>query len=626
MASLTRSHRSRQKPLASRQRLSDYFASELEELRTRAVEFSEEHPASAEELKLAGGKSRDPHIEMLMQSFAWMTSRLQLNLEQESRQVPTMLLQQLYPQLLAPLPSMAVVECDVDGSKATFEKRYTLQAGQSLEPLGLGQGNDAARLKQCRFTTCYDTDLVPLRVHSTGREPLNKHPSLEKLGAFSLLRLDLVATPEKSVDGSSLNQPLRFFISAPAELKLQVYDFLSQHVVGLGFLNQQGELMGEAGKEHFRFCGFADDERLFPFDPAQELGLTLVQDYFAFPDKFLFFEVSGYERELFPAASATEDTPQCFSVVIALDETLPDRFGDVDSWFRLNCIPVINLFEQTSEPVTLTHKAYRYRLDASHDFPDCHEIYQVRQLLAVDNSGKERELVPYFSLDRKDEADGEYRWVSQLEANHRRRVPGNDTWVSLFSPQYLRDCPLGETIFARTLSCNRTLCERFEPGQAFAVIGSAPVSAITLVTNPTRYRPRELGSKQLWRLLSQLSAYYVSLANEDLARDMLITILELYVHDDDLVGRRQVESIVSLSIADDVVPTRSFGWRGYHHGSRFTLKLDDRRFEGSALLFASVVHRFLTLFCHINSYVRLDMSLGDRRYSWQPMSGHKSLA
>ena len=81
----------------SRNQLNSYFVSEMEALRNNASQFGEKYPNIASELALSNGRSRDPHVEHLLQSFAWMHSRLRLMVESESSKLATILLQQFYP-------------------------------------------------------------------------------------------------------------------------------------------------------------------------------------------------------------------------------------------------------------------------------------------------------------------------------------------------------------------------------------------------------------------------------------------------------------------------------------------------------------------------------------------------
>ena len=114
----------------SRNQLNSYFVSEMEALRDNAAQFGERFPNIAAELSLSRGRSRDPHVEHLLQSFAWMHSRLRLMVESESSKLPTILLQQLYPQLVASTPSMSIAQFEVPVPENAFRAFH----GRSLVP------------------------------------------------------------------------------------------------------------------------------------------------------------------------------------------------------------------------------------------------------------------------------------------------------------------------------------------------------------------------------------------------------------------------------------------------------------------------------------------------------------
>ena len=161
----------------SRNQLNSYFISEMESLRNNASQFGEKYPNIASELALSRGRSRDPHVEHLLQSFAWMHSRLRLMVESESSKLATILLQQLYPQLVASTPSMSIAEFEVDGFAANFGDGYLLPGGSVMEPVNLVRAPEAsADYRKCRF---YPEDSLQLKtVNHLPYNALNTFPFL----------------------------------------------------------------------------------------------------------------------------------------------------------------------------------------------------------------------------------------------------------------------------------------------------------------------------------------------------------------------------------------------------------------------------------------------------------------
>ena len=606
----------------TREQLTDYFKSELSELRSDALQFANDYPLIAEELSLNNGRSRDPHIELLLQSFSWMTSRLRQNMETEAKQLPAMLLQQLYPQLVSSIPSMAIMECKVSGSDADFDKGYRFGGGRMFEPKQINaKPETASKLAQCRFSSCHGQLLWPLKVASVSKFAITEDTALNDQfpKALSVIETVITAAKEDSTDNLLLSNPLRFFINLDENSKFPFYDLLAKHFIGAIVYDADNQQVAKLSKDDLVFCGFSDEERTLPASQQQDLGLTLLLDYMSFPEKFLFFEFKGMEHVQFR---------QKLSIRIILDNFIPKSINLSNEAFKLNCIPVVNLFEKTSEPIPLTYKDYRYKLFPTRENYDNYEIYRINSVYSMNRRGESQELLPYFSMYRRDKLNTPYRWMSQTEPSHKKQFPGTETYLSLFNKDHGRECPQGETVYAQTLCCNRTTTELFNVGQTFSVIGSSPIYSAKLLTRPTRYRGVKANQKHLWRALSHLSAYYVSLSDDELAQDTLTNILELYSATDNTVNQRQIESIQSFTGHEDVYPVLKNGWRGYYQGMNFKLKLLDRQFdEASSILFGSVINQFLALFCHVNSFVRLEMFVGSKKvYEWKPLSGHKCLA
>ncbi|MFQ3234879.1 MAG: type VI secretion system protein ImpG [Paraglaciecola sp.] len=607
-----------------RQQLNDYFKEELNELRTSAVEFSKDYPTLAEELALSGGQSRDPHVELLTQSFAWMTSRLRQNMETESAKLPSMLLQQIYPQLISSIPSMAIVQCQVDGFATDFNKGYKLESNRILEPLSNKQIHKPdlqATLSACKFSTCHPIVLMPLQVKDVSKQPINTQPELERHfeNAQNLVKISIEETDLGAAYNLPISQPLRFFINLDEHSKFGFYDTLARDCCGIAVINNQGKIIKTLHKDRLKLCGFNDDERLFPASLYQDLSFSILQDFFCFADKFMFFEIDGLQDIKFETS---------MQIVLIFDKLLPKHIRLNSDSLKLNCVPVINLFEKTTEPMPLHHKHYRYKMFASRERYDSHEIYKVNKVHSVNRNGESRELMPYFCLTAREDLSTGYRWMVQTETSHRKNLPGTESWLSVYNETMIKDAPVGETLYAQTWCCNRNACELFPSGQSFAMIGSAPIREATLLQKPSRYQGTKPNAQQLWKLLSHMSLYYVSLTDPALAQDTLCTMLRLYAKSNDALSQRQIESIEQFSAKPDVYPNKTHGWRGYYQGTRFSLTLYERKFDSSsAILFGQVIYHFLALFCHINAYVRLDLFLGNRRiHTWKPMSGHKVLA
>src|SRR5215469_9425456 len=87
-----------------------YYDRELAYLRKLASEFAEQHPKIAGRLRLSGEVTDDPHVERLLQGFAFIAARIHRKLDDDFPELTQGLLEVLYPHYLAPIPSMAIIE------------------------------------------------------------------------------------------------------------------------------------------------------------------------------------------------------------------------------------------------------------------------------------------------------------------------------------------------------------------------------------------------------------------------------------------------------------------------------------------------------------------------------------
>src|SRR5271165_4057041 len=98
------------------QTLYHYYERELTFIRQFAQEFAHQYPAAAGRLLLEPNRSTDPHIERLIESFALIAGRIHHKLDDEFPELTDGLFSVLYPHYLAPIPSMTIVQFDVDAA------------------------------------------------------------------------------------------------------------------------------------------------------------------------------------------------------------------------------------------------------------------------------------------------------------------------------------------------------------------------------------------------------------------------------------------------------------------------------------------------------------------------------
>src|SRR5262249_30682602 len=136
----------------------------------------------------------------------------------------------------------------------------------------------------------------------------------------------------------------------------------------------------------------AANEGLLPYPRQSFLGYRLLTELFAFPNKFLFVDLGGWEK-LRQAGVGRQ-----VEVVLFLNRTLTRLEQTLDAgMFRLGCTPVINLFEHTTEPIALTQLKHEYKVVPEVAQPAGYEVYSIESVTAASPAG-DREYRPFYSF------------------------------------------------------------------------------------------------------------------------------------------------------------------------------------------------------------------------------------
>src|ERR1019366_10136307 len=132
-----------------------YYERELRYLNLLTQEFARRHPNAAQRLGLEATGSSDPYVERLLESFALLAGRAHAKIDDEFPELTDALLQFLYPHFLAPIPSMALVQFEIDPSRVQLAAGFPIPAGSTIDA--------ATEPVPCKFRTAYPVTLWPIR-------------------------------------------------------------------------------------------------------------------------------------------------------------------------------------------------------------------------------------------------------------------------------------------------------------------------------------------------------------------------------------------------------------------------------------------------------------------------------
>jgi len=626
-----------------RDRLLVYYERELRFIRKLATEFAGKYPEVASRLQLEPTKCEDPHVERLIESFSMLTARVQLRLDDDFSEVTDALMGILYPHYLRPIPSMTIVQMHADPEVAAIPGGFRVEAGSILHSAPAGG-------VRCQFRTCYPLALYPIEVAAvevTSTTALRGTPI--PASARSTLRIRL--RTQGGVPFSEIAPSrLRFFLDATSGDIHSLYELFLRDPQGLWL--SMPEAGAGPGKERpaaargrllppeaVRPVGFGPEEGLLEYPPESFLGYRLLQEYFTFPDKFLFVDLDGLD-----AATARHDGTE-LDVHVLLSQTPGQLDVRVDPEnLRLGCTPAVNLFPRTLDPIRLSHNTVEYPLVPDARAPDSYEVHSIRRVASVTpGTGQTVTYEPFYGVrhGRHRPAEGTAYWHAVRRASMRKGDQGSDVFISLVDPRFdLLSAPV-DVLHVDALCTNRGLPARLPFGSAggdFRLEGRPGIQRIVALRKPTDPLPAPAGGANRWRLVSHLSLNYVSLLDsgregdpesEGRALESLRELLRLYDFNDSPVTRQRIAGLVGLHARRIVRRVGRGAGAGFARGILAELELDASQYTGAGVfLFASVLERFLGLYTSINSFTQVVARVRQHQgvlKRWPPRAGEATL-
>lgn len=593
-----------------------YYWEELLYLRRLGSSFARTYPKVAARLELEADRCPDPHVERLIESFAFLTARIQRNLANDFPEIAAELLGVLYPHLVDPVPSMTVVRFDVDPERGKLTSGYRVPRHT---PLFVHAEGGAI----CRFRTCSPVTLWPMEVVGGAFESPDRYVFLERAPEVATVLALTIETRADDLHQLDMDR-LRVHLAGDQILAEGLYELLFNHLREVVLLPDADDGLPDEGRRRHLHpaavqpVGFAEDEAVLPYPRHAQSAYRLIQEYFAFPEKYHFFDLERLEGH---------GARQRLKVLFLLDRLPVPRLSVSRDNFVLGATPAVNLFEKTSEPIRVDHRRLEYRLVADRRREKTTEVHSVLSVSgSPDASDRAREFAPFYAFHHGMERRGQkVYWHARRVLSLYQDVTGTEMLLSFLDLDFKPGQPPAETVFAHTLCTNRSLAEQLPAGTELMTDQSVPVARIVCLMKPTRQIAPPLGGQSLWRLVSHLSLNYLSLSSGEESLKALREILRLYCVSESPVARQQIAGLADLRQRRVVRQLADGGWRGFCRGVEVTLTFDESLYVGSsAFLFAAVLNRFLGLYAPTNSFAQLRIQSLQREGEWKrwpPMVG-----
>jgi len=563
----------------------EYFESEMRLLHEAAADFAKAHPEQARMLNLAEVRDRDPYVERLLEGMAFIAAQIRTRIDDSENAISEQLLEQLCPGQLRGYASRTVMNFAPD---ANAQGGKSLPAGSIIRSAPVGEGR-----QQCHFSTLADLQILPLQVsgvqtRETGNGSTELTLTLAHAGAGNLADLDL--------------STLDIYLHCDPALALALCHGLSRPKGKLRF-SVEGASCGELDAADVSMPYL---EELFHTGHHRGLpGFSLLQDYFAWRERFFFIRIAGLSQLTFP------DKGRECQLQVELPLQLPAEHQLKREHFQLNCVPAVNLYELDADPLDVDQQRAEYRFLPDQKYPDTVVLHEILSLTGRDHrSARLTDYQPFYRAH--DFSQGEYCYrLTRRDLGLATPQP----FISLSGPGLIP----AQTLSARVRVSDGYLPRRYLAENQITRPGEGVPSSLSIrnLNRPCSYLPCPDSSAYRWQLqaLMQLSA--VGLAN----RNSLQSLMGLLDWTDRQENQRRRQALQEVSVTPVTRMLKGMLYRG----AVVTVQLSQGDFLSldDIYLFGCVLHRLLSQLAPINESVELRVIAqpSQKEFVWEPQVG-----
>jgi type VI secretion system protein ImpG len=570
---------------------SRYFDAELAYLREQGREFAEKYPQAA---GLLAEKSDDPDVERLLEGFAFLAASVRERADDAIPELAYLYASVLVPSLTRYIPPVSLVQFRPE-AQALRERQFVPRGSRVSGKIG---GTT------CLFRTTADLTLLPLTIEDV------RHTRPKTTVDEILVTLRTPPQLSKNVGRERLRFHLHGSLSFWTGLRGWLLRFCKELTVVAG-----DEVLARLDPAEIRSVGFGDDERLFPERALEHDAFSRVAEWFAFPEKFSFVDIPAVGDAVRPS----------FGLRFVFDGAPKLPRPPIRDDVRLHCVPVINLFEESGDPINFDPLSPTSLMRVSGYDPANAEIWDVTSVEGIGESG--RWTYPPFA-SYEESPDGDSRFFS-LRRRQASGIGGTNLFLSINTARDAKSIAQRQVLSTNLIASNRsTACELRIGDLNHPVRGcptSAPFSNISAVAPPL-YPHDDV--ELVWRLASHLALSRRELHDAANLRRLLRTYNFAARSNPNLGGLN--EALIA-SVRDVTVEPRVRVVKGAPiTGTRSVVTVASSAFSSSAeaLMFGELLDDLFARRVSLNSFNEfvIRISPSGEQHGWPPRNGQIVIA
>lgn len=564
------------------------FAEQMKQLNAEASRFAEKYPEQAQLLNLNALQDKDPYVERLLEGTAFLTAQIKERIDADLPEISGTFVQQFWPHISKPFPSVCMLQ--FQHKLRQLQSTQVIEKGTELLTEALGPESTT-----CRFTTTQDLSVLPLHLIDAQITQLNS----------GTRKISLAFQVEPGIDLNKLDfNNFKAYVNADefhvAPLLYALTDDNNKVSINFSETSQSQKNQQRLPAQTISLASLQQEAMLLPEFGREQFAFHLLLEYFACKVKYQFVQFNDLNKINFPKVC------QSFSIDIETDADIPNRIQLNADNILLHCVPAINLYQQTAEPINCEHFTSEYDLLINCRKPNSELAYAVESLTAIDAVTGDRQTVDeLYSFSHRDDIKAYYSTqekinfnnqleiklsVGELDHDHKQRLSCN-AWV--YNGDYPRRY-LGENELTQTSS-------------------AISFGKFTNITRPTSVLAPKALEDLHWSLIKYLNFNFQTINT----LPGLVSLLRNFDWSQKADNKKRIEGIKNLT----TTPINTIMQAALFSGTEVRLLLDDEAFSslGDAYLFAKLLSEFFFCYADVNNFiqVKVDFVKGHQQWLWR---------
>jgi type VI secretion system protein ImpG len=554
-----------------------YFQDELTYLRELGREFAQAYPTLA---PLLADRGVDPDVERLLEGVAFLTGRIRQKLDDELPEFLQSLGALLFPHLMRPLPSATILE--ISPVASSLRETQLVKSGTEFASVPI----DGVA---CTFRSTMDCHIAPVGIEDVRLDVL---PGQRQ--QLSIVLRSLSGAPLSS----ALPGQLRLHFTGEMHVALALLFATNRQLADVVLAPVQGRGELSLGAGVVRWVGFEENEGLLPLGRHVFPGFRLLEEYYVMPLKFAFVDIGDVRRVGELDKEATRVT-----LGLRFDRPIRDLARVTKENVKLHCVPIVNIFETTSDPIRLSASRERFVVRPAGVPPSHGEVYAITNVQAILRGSSNRVTIPpFFEFAHVNQGDNGFY---STHISPSVTGDGADVLVSFGTPEGSGKLVEAETISIDLLATNRSVAAALRPGDIRVHTASSPAFiSFSNIMAMTPSVPPPFGRDLHWRAVAHAAIGLRALTEPDVLR-AVVDVYNLHAIVDRQAARANEMRVAAIKDIR-VHPEERLHRGAVVRGVAIDVDLDEDGFagDGDLFLFAAILDRMFGEHISINSFAR----------------------